>query len=405
MTVFEGRSWISKQGLIDVSIEVDNGYISSVKKTNLEPKKEKARGIILPAALDMHVHFRDPGYPHKEDWKTGSESAACGGVTAVVDMPNTNPFTSNLSLFREKVEIAKSKSVVDFGLGINVEENLTEQDWFSTVPAAFWKLYPYGISSNDYFRLAKEVLSKTKKPLVVHCEHPDYMYNNPLEKLSDHTENRLLAEEKCLSSMPSSEYLHVAHLSTSNGLDNLPRLSSTEVCPHHLLLNLENCSSLNCKVDPPLRTISDNNSLYDAYKKGTIPILASDHAPHTVEEKKSDTPPSGMPGVETMVPLMLQEVVDKRLDLSRLVNSMAEAPADRLGLTRGRIEVGQPADFMFVDLNDSAQIDVDNLHSKSNWSPFEDWQAIFPHKVYRRGELISENSDVVSTGGGINLFE
>ena len=405
MTVFEGRSWISKQGLIDVSIEVDNGYISSVKKTNLEPKKEKARGIILPAALDMHVHFRDPGYPHKEDWKTGSESAACGGVTAVVDMPNTNPFTSNLSLFREKVEIAKSKSVVDFGLGINVEENLTEQDWFSTVPAAFWKLYPYGISSNDYFRLAKEVLSKTKKPLVVHCEHPDYMYDNPLEKLSDHTENRLLAEEKCLSSMPSSEYLHVAHLSTSNGLDNLPRLSSTEVCPHHLLLNLENCSSLNCKVDPPLRTISDNNSLYDAYKKGTIPILASDHAPHTVEEKKSDTPPSGMPGVETMVPLMLQEVVDKRLDLSRLVNSMAEAPADRLGLTRGRIEVGQPADFMFVDLNDSAQIDVDNLHSKSNWSPFEDWQAIFPHKVYRRGELISENSDVVSTGGGINLFE
>ena len=405
MTVFEGRSWISKQGLIDVSIEVDNGYISSVKKTNLEPKKEKARGIILPAALDMHVHFRDPGYPHKEDWKTGSESAACGGVTAVVDMPNTNPFTSNLSLFREKVEIAKSKSVVDFGLGINVEENLTEQDWFSTVPAAFWKLYPYGISSNDYFRLAKEVLSKTKKPLVVHCEHPDYMYNNPLEKLSDHTENRLLAEEKCLSSMPSSEYLHVAHLSTSNGLDNLPPLSSTEVCPHHLLLNLENCSSLNCKVDPPLRTISDNNSLYDAYKKGTIPILASDHAPHTVEEKKSDTPPSGMPGVETMVPLMLQEVVDKRLDLSRLVNSMAEAPADRLGLTRGRIEVGQPADFMFVDLNDSAQIDVDNLHSKSNWSPFEDWQAIFPHKVYRRGELISENSDVVSAGGGINLFE
>ena len=405
MTVFEGRSWISKQGLIDVSIEVDNGYISSVKKTNLEPKKEKARGIILPAALDMHVHFRDPGYPHKEDWKTGSESAACGGVTAVVDMPNTNPFTSNLSLFREKVEIAKSKSVVDFGLGINVEENLTEQDWFSTVPAAFWKLYPYGISSNDYFRLAKEVLSKTKKPLVVHCEHPDYMYDNPLEKLSDHTENRLLAEEKCLSSMPSSEYLHVAHLSTSNGLDNLPPLSSTEVCPHHLLLNLENCSSLNCKVDPPLRTISDNNSLYDAYKKGTIPILASDHAPHTVEEKKSDTPPSGMPGVETMVPLMLQEVVDKRLDLSRLVNSMAEAPADRLGLTRGRIEVGQPADFMFVDLNDSAQIDVDNLHSKSNWSPFEDWQAIFPHKVYRRGELISENSDVVSNGGGINLFE
>ena len=168
MSVFEGRAWISKRGLVDVSIEVDNGYISSVKKTSLESNKEKARGIILPGALDMHVHFRDPGYPHKEDWQTGSESAACGGVTAVVDMPNTNPFTSNVSSFKEKEQIAKNKSIVDFGIGINVEENLTEQEWFSTVPSAFWKLYPYGISSDDYFRLAKEVLDKTNKPLVIH---------------------------------------------------------------------------------------------------------------------------------------------------------------------------------------------------------------------------------------------
>tara|TARA_B100000029_G_C17496345_1_gene931056 strand:- start:226 stop:1443 length:1218 start_codon:yes stop_codon:yes gene_type:complete len=405
MSVFEGRAWISNQGLVDVSIEVDNGYISSVKKTNLDPNKEKVNGLILPAAMDMHVHFRDPGYPNKEDWKTGSESAACGGVTAVVDMPNTNPFTSNLSLFKEKEKIAKSKSVVDFGIGINVEEGLTEQEWFDTVPAAFWKLYPYGVSAENYFRLAKEVLDKTNKPLVIHCEHPDYMHNNPLEKLSDHTQNRLIAEEKCLSEMPSSEYLHVAHLSTSNGLKNLPALSSTEVCPHHLLLNLDNCSSLDCKVDPPLRNISDNHNLYDAYRTGTIPILASDHAPHTIEEKRSDEPPSGMPGVETMVPLMLQEVVDKRLELSRLVNSMAEAPADRLGLNRGRIASGQPADFMFVDLKDSEKIVVDKLHSRSNWSPFEDWQAIFPYKVYRRGELISENSEIVSTGGGINIFD
>ncbi len=405
MSVFEGRAWISNQGLLDVSIEVDNGYISSVKKTNLDPNKEKVKGLILPAAMDMHVHFRDPGYVHKEDWKTGSESAACGGVTAVVDMPNTNPFTSNLSLFREKEQIAKNKSVVDFGIGINVEEKLTEQDWFDTVPSAFWKLYPYGISSDDYFRLAREVLDKTKKPLVIHCEHPDYMHNNPLEKLADHTENRLIAEEKCLSAMPSSEYLHVAHLSTSNGLKNLPALSSTEVCPHHLLLNLDNCNSLDCKVDPPLRNISDNNNLYDAYRNGKISILASDHAPHTIEEKRSDEPPSGMPGVETMVPLMLQEVVEQRLDLSRLVNSMAEAPADRLGLQRGRIEEGQPADFMFVDLNNSEKIKIDKLHSRANWSPFEEWEAIFPHKVFRRGELISENSEVVSNGGGINLFD
>ena len=118
MSAFEGRAWISNQGLVDVSIEVEEGYISSVKKTNLNPNREKVDGLILPAAMDMHVHFRDPGYTHKEDWKTGSESAACGGVTAVVDMPNTNPFTSDYSQFKEKERIAKQKSVVDFGIGI-----------------------------------------------------------------------------------------------------------------------------------------------------------------------------------------------------------------------------------------------------------------------------------------------
>jgi dihydroorotase len=154
-----------------------------------------------------------------------------------------------------------------------------------------------------------------------------------------------------------------------------------------------------------LRNVSDNNSLYDAYRSGKIPILSSDHAPHTIEEKRSDVPPSGMPGVETMIPLMLHEVVENRLDLGRLVNSMAEAPANRLGLDRGRIAEGQPADFMFVDFKSSEKISMDKLHSRANWSPFEGWKAIFPHKVYRRGELISENSEVVSKGGGKNLFD
>jgi len=138
---------------------------------NLHPHRiqgEVTDGIILPAGLDMHVHFRDPGYPHKEDWKSGSQSAACGGVTAVVDMPNTNPFTSNVETFNEKVSLASSKSLVDFGIGMNVEEGLTSKSWFDTIPSAFWKLYPYGVSSEQYFDLANEVLEKTSKPLVIH---------------------------------------------------------------------------------------------------------------------------------------------------------------------------------------------------------------------------------------------
>ncbi len=404
MDVFEGKSWISGQGLVHTCIGIDEGKITAVKKILKGDNHTKFDGIILPGAFDMHVHFRDPGYLHKEDWKSGSESAAAGGVTAVVDMPNTNPFTSDLETFNDKISIASSKSVVDFGVGVNVEKGLTGQSWFDTIPAAFWKLYPYGISSDEYFSYAKEVLDKTNKPLVIHGEHPDHMHNEPLNELSDHTQNRLIAEPECLASMPSSPYLHVAHLSTLEGLNRMPKLASSEVCPHHILLNLDNCHSLDCKVDPPLRTKKDNTGLYDAFRSGKIPILSSDHAPHTIDEKRSENPPSGLPGVETMIPLMLNEVSEGRLELSRLVNAMSEAPAERLGLDRGIISEGMPADLIMVDMNNSKPIDLEKLHSKSNWTPFQDWPAIFPSQVYRRGELIAENGEIRQEGGGQNLF-
>ena len=404
MDVFEGKAWISGQGLTHTCIGVDEGKIKSVKKILKGDNHTIFSGVILPSAFDMHVHFRDPGYQHKEDWKSGSESAAAGGVTAVVDMPNTNPFTSNVETFNDKVSTASSKSVVDFGIGVNVEGGITEKPWFDTIPSAFWKLYPYGVSSEEYFTYAKEVLEKTKKPLVIHGEHPDHMHNEPLTQLSDHTQNRLIAEPECLASMPSSPYLHVAHLSTLEGLNRMPKLATSEVCPHHLLLNLENCHSLDCKVDPPLRTKNDNSGLYDAFREGKIPILSSDHAPHTIEEKRSDNPPSGLPGVETMIPLMLNEVSEGRLELGRLVTAMSEAPADRLGLDRGKISEGQPADLIMVDMKNSKPINLEKLHSKANWTPFQDWQAIFPSQVYRRGELIAEDGEIKQEGGGQNLF-
>ena len=404
MDVFEGKAWISGQGLIHTCVGVDEGKIKSVKKILKGDNHTIFSGVILPSAFDMHVHFRDPGYQHKEDWKSGSESAAAGGVTAVVDMPNTNPFTSNVETFNDKVSTASSKSVVDFGIGVNVEGGITEKPWFDTIPSAFWKLYPYGVSSEEYFTYAKEVLEKTKKPLVIHGEHPDHMHNEPLTQLSDHTQNRLIAEPECLASMPSSPYLHVAHLSTLEGLNRMPKLATSEVCPHHLLLNLENCHSLDCKVDPPLRTKNDNSGLYDAFREGKIPILSSDHAPHTIEEKRSDNPPSGLPGVETMIPLMLNEVSEGRLELGRLVTAMSEAPAGRLGLDRGKISEGQPADLIMVDMKNSKPINLEKLHSKANWTPFQDWQAIFPSQVYRRGELIAEDGEIKQEGGGQNLF-
>jgi dihydroorotase len=205
--------------------------------------------------------------------------------------------------------------------------------------------------------------------------------------------------------MPASKKLHVAHLSTLDGLEKLPEGATSEVCPHHLLLSLDNCDSMDCKVDPPLRSRKDNEGLYQAFREARIPILSSDHAPHTMDEKNSDEPPSGIPGVETMIPLMMNEVSEGRLELDRLINAMAEAPADRLGLDRGRIKEGLTADLIVVDLKKITNIEVNNLHSRASWTPYDGWPAVFPSHVYRRGELISYNQEPIVSGGGQHLFD
>jgi dihydroorotase len=204
--------------------------------------------------------------------------------------------------------------------------------------------------------------------------------------------------------MPASPQLHVAHLSTADGLAGLPAGATAEVCPHHLLLNLDACDSLECKVDPPLQTPRDNAALWSGFRDGRIAVLASDHAPHLPEEKASDAPPSGIPGVETMLPLMLQQVVTGNLELGRLVNAMAEAPADRIGLSRGRIAPGQPADLIEVDSKATRPIVLEQLHSRAGWTPYEGWDAIFPHRVWRRGELVAADGEPQVLRGGQPLF-
>ncbi len=166
----------------------------------------------------------------------------------------------------------------------------------------------------------------------------------------------------------------------------------------------QRCIRDSCKVDPPLRTPRDNAALWAGFRDGRIAVLASDHAPHLPEEKASDNPPSGIPGVETMVPLMLQQVSAGRLALGRLVNAMAEAPADRLGLPRGRIAAGQPADLIEVDLKAARPVALEQLHSRAGWSPYEGWDAVFPQRVWRRGELVAADGELQATGGGQPLF-
>ena len=390
MKVFEGKIWITGQGLTNACIGIgDDGNIDAVKKILKGDEHTTTSDIILPAATDMHVHFRDPGNPEKEVWASGSAAAACGGVTAVVDMPNTVPPTNNPSRFENKKNRALSNSVVDFGLGFYAYPEISKESWFKDMSPAFWKLYPYKFSWPEYQSTVNEIIENSSRPVVIHGEHPDYISNKTLVSLSDHTKNRFKAEKLCLEGMPNSSSLHVAHLSSQEGLEVLPSQATSEVCPHHLLLNLSCKVGIECKVDPPLRERNDNFALYKALRNGAIDILASDHAPHLMSEKNSTEPPSGIPGVETMIPLMLNEVVEGRLSLERLVSAMSEKPAERLGIQRGKLIPGNPADIITVDLKNKTKISLEKLHSKADWSPFENWDAIFPSRVFRRGQLIA----------------
>jgi dihydroorotase len=182
---------------------------------------------------------------------------------------------------------------------------------------------------------------------------------------------------------------------------------TTEVTPHHLLLDKDSKLGAFAKVNPPLRKRGDRQALFKALKEGRFDTMASDHAPHTIEEKEEDFDyaPSGMPGVETMVPIMLQLVRERHLALSSLVSRLCERPGELFGIPKGRIGRGYDADLMIVDLTASTDIKADRLHSKCAWTPYDGLSAIFPKAVFLRGEIMTEDGSQVGEPAGRDVVD
>jgi dihydroorotase len=386
--------------------------------------------------VDAHVHFRDPGLTKKEDFETGSISAAFGGVTTVVDMPNTKPPTVDQTTLKEKDEIASRSSVIDYGLNLAI---LNDSDMMSVdqllkgegkVPAPVGLKAFLGESTGslvldpiDDLRKWAPVLSSNDTLLSIHAEDGSLFRElrdkeNVKEVLRSHHFSRPAEAEasaitKALSALgPASGHLHILHVSTKLGLETASGSNaSVEVTPHHLLLdvkwgenNLE--EEAMGKVNPPLRTPDDRAALWEGINNGTITTIGSDHAPHLIEEKSNGLlSPSGMPGVETMAPLLLSEVKNKKLSLYRFVQLLSSAPAERLGLSkRGKVEAGRIADLMVIDMREERKIRNDELHSKCGWTNYEGFKGIFPSRVYSHGKLIIEdNSLCVKPGAGRNI--
>ena len=390
-------------------IAIQQGKIIAIKKTlHSENHLNFGNNLILPAGIDLHVHFRDPGFTHKEDFSTGSQAAAFGGISCVFDMPNTQPQTTSRQTLKEKTQIASEKSYVDFGLYAAVsDENIGRLAEISPFCSGF-KIFLGGSThslqlSTKNLRVALLETNRTKKITLIHAEdeHCLKTHEDRENNLVDHLRCRSAECEETairniLNNSPGlSSPIHICHLSSCEGFEMLrkkPNQVSVGVTPHHLFFDVHclNTKQTLYKVNPPIRSSFDRDTLWYGVNNKLIDVFESDHAPHTGEEKNVEfnDAPSGLPGVETMYPLLLTAMKKEQIKLSTLLTLLCERPAQLLNLPKGKIEVGRDADFIVVDLKKTETITAEKLHSKCGWTPFEGFPAIFPYMVFIRGEKV-----------------
>ena len=435
--VIRGAKIVSPEHIVQASVAIDGEHIVAVGHDDLMPaarEEMRADGMyLLPGAIDSHVHFRDPGYPHKETWKTGSAAAACGGVTTVFEMPNTNPPTATLEALRMKQKAAES-SYVDFGIHgllgddtVDILEDLLEGgvtsfkafvgNTFGNLPAptdgalleGFEKLAPLGIRT------------------VVHAENSSILSRRQqrmqaegrIDAMAHLAARPAVAEIEAITRVLTlAEWtgarVHIAHHSSADSLFVLRDFKrrgvdvTAETCPQYVLLNTGHMSKLGgvMRLNPPIREARNNQPLWDALLDGTLDMIATDHAPHAPEEK---TRPNiwecdcGFPGVETQMALMLTEVNRERASLMDYVRWSSVNPAKAWGIygAKGVIAPGAHADIAIVDMNRAGVLSQNRLQSISKISPWHG-RAVqgYPVHTILRGRFVMRDGKLVAEAAG-----
>jgi dihydroorotase len=353
------------------------------------------RYIVLPGAVDMHTHMRGGVQNAKEDWKTGSMSAIAGGVTFVVDQPNTIPPLTTTGAFEARIREATGQSYCNFSVNAGVSPEADPAALWKAGAMAFGEVFAapssYGEAlSEDCLVRSFRTIGKLGGLATIHAEK---VTEGLPQTLMEHSALRSPGGEvqavRYVKSYGLQECrLHFCHLSTEESL-NAAAGATTEVTPHHLFLSYDGQNPENSflKVNPPVRSEKERKSLYSAWDR--IDVIASDHAPHTIGEKSLPFPdaPSGIPGVETMVPLLMGDVVKKRLSRSSVIEKTSYAASGILGIPVAGFRPGMRADFACYR-NMTVRIHADDLHSKAGWTPFEGMDAVFPEIVIMNGRIV-----------------
>jgi dihydroorotase len=384
------------------------------------------RGLhILPGVVDTQVHFREPGLAHKEDLESGSRSAVMGGVTAVFEMPNTDPLTVSADALADKIKRARGRMHCDFAFFVGgTHENVRDLPELERLPGAAGVKVFIGSSTGSLlveddaglrailqairrrasFHAEDEARLRERRDLRVEGDpssHP--VWRDPQAALMATQRLVRLARE-------TGKRVHVLHITTAEEMEFLQDnkdVASVEVTPHHLTLEAPECYrrlGTRAQMNPPVREAHHRAALWSALAQGVVDVLGSDHAPHTLEEKAKTYPasPSGMTGVQTLVPLMLDHVNAGRLSLARLVDLTSAGPARLFNIARkGRIAVGYDADLTVIDLKRRFTITDAWTASKAGWTPYDGKEVTgCPVGTFVRGKKVMWEGELVTPAQG-----
>lgn len=433
-TIFRNGIVVNHDGINETDIGVLDGRITALGDLSLATGEDvvDCKGLhILPGVIDTQVHFREPGLTHKEDLESGSRGAVLGGVTAVFEMPNTNPLTTTREAFDAKIAAGTNRMHCDFAFYVGgTHENISELPQLEKLPGCAGIKVFMGSSTGSLLVQdddgVEAILNAITRRAAFHSED-EYMLNarkdlrvkgdpssHPIWRSPEVALNctkRLVALAR-----KTGKRIHVLHISTAEEIAFLADhkdVASVEVTPHHLTLDDTSYERLGTYVqmNPPVRDKSHQDRIWDGVANGVADILGSDHAPHTREEKEHDYPQShsGMTGVQTLVPTVLNHVNEGRLSLERFVDMTSHGPNRLFGIARkGRITVGYDADLTIVDLKRRETITNDWIASRAGWTPYDGVTVTgWPVGTFVRGQKVMWDGEMVTpaTGQPISFLE
>ena len=410
----EIKSYISDIGVKD-------GIISEIG--NLNDDAETILNIenleLIPGVIDTQVHFREPGATHKEDLKSGTKAAILGGVTGIFEMPNTDPSTTNLEALLDKFKRAKDRSYCDYAFYVGgTEDNSKDLSDLEKVDGCCGVKVFMGLSTGSLLVSGDDDLSKIMAEInsraSFHSEDQSHLEERKKFQVQGDTNSHEIwrNDEQCFIATKRivqiarkyNKNIHILHVSTGQEVEFLANnkdIASVEITPQHLTLSAPDCyNELGnyAQMNPPIRDKSHQEKLWNAIGNGVADIIGSDHAPHSREEKDQIYPnsPSGMPGVQTLVPIMLNHVNNKKLSLNRFVQLTSANPARLFGIkNKGFIEVGNDADFTVIDLNKERVIENNWIVSKCGWTPYDGMKIKgWPVMTVIRGNIVMKEDEL-----------